>query len=453
MEFNLFEFQNEENYPDFDKDLDVLLEEIWKTRKYPNSIEEEGVPNSIQRFLKINHRSQSIKANNYVGIIYHNGNKIQILPKIFYEDSNIVSTERQLQIQNHILWYLSYSTKIQFPKYQYSQIKRKSDFLEVLIYMFSDYTKKILSNSIFRRYEIEEENLSFVKGKINIKESIYQNFSKGKWHLLNCTFDDFTTNNKFYQIVKFVSRQLLLISNNNENKKILREILFILDEVDDVPITILDCRSIVFPLYFQDHEIILNYCELFLSNSVMYNYKNQIKLFALLVPMESIYEEFISGFIKKEFSNWDLKVQKQEYLDTTKIFTIKPDLEVFNENGNYLADAKYKLLSFNNDKMDSISQSDLYQMVSYAIRKKIQKVKLLYPENLKTSELLKLKIEVEDLIAEGKIIEIDIHQIPMIQRDRLDKELSDLTIEDEFQELREKLKNSFIGIFNKVANV
>ena len=134
---NLFEYQNKIAIKEDFDGLESFLDEIWAKRE-KNSYYNEIFDNKIesQRFLQFIHKSNELKSNKYVGVIHFNGNKINLLPKIFFDSSKEYKSEEVNQIQNHILWWLSYCRKIKFPNYQASLGSVKSDFFEVLIYLF-----------------------------------------------------------------------------------------------------------------------------------------------------------------------------------------------------------------------------------------------------------------------------------------------------------------------------
>ena len=189
---NLFEYQNKIAIKDDFDGLESFLDEIWAKRE-KNSFYYENSENKIesQRFLQFIHKSNELKSNKYVGVIHFNSNKINLLPKIFFDSNKEYKTEEVNQIQNHILWWLSYCRKIKFPNYQASLGSAKSDFFEVLIYLFSKYTRELLNSSIYQQYEEVNKELSFMKGRLNINKYINDNICKGNWHHLNCTFVEF----------------------------------------------------------------------------------------------------------------------------------------------------------------------------------------------------------------------------------------------------------------------
>lgn len=128
--------------------------------------------------------------------------------------------------------------------------------------------------------------------RLNVNEYINENISKGRWHQLNCTYDAFVFDNKFNRIIKYVTTLLFNVTNSQENKKSLREILFILDEVSDQKASAEQCERITFDPMFGEFETVRDYCKLILTNCVSFNYKNELKLFTFLLPMEYVFPRF-----------------------------------------------------------------------------------------------------------------------------------------------------------------
>ncbi|HAP69435.1 MAG TPA: hypothetical protein DCR04_06875 [Flavobacteriales bacterium] len=423
---NLFEYRNKEELPKSFDGLEDFLDDVWKNREksafYADS-EEAHVES--QRFLQFLHKSGQIKSNKYVGVIHFNGEKINLMPKIFF-DQDVKPKESEIsQMQNHILWWLSYCKKIKFPNYQAAMGSVKSDFFEVLIYLFAKYTRELLSNSIYQQYEEVDKELSFIKGRLNTSEYVRQNLSKGRWHKLNCTYDAFVMDNQFNRIIKFVTNMLFGVTTNPETKKHLREILFILDEVSDEPATAAQCAAIQFNPMFKDFETVRDYCHLFLSNSVSFDYKNDLKLFAFLLPMEYVFEDFIFGFIEKELPHVTAKAQRSDkYLVEGNLFNLKPDLHITVDGKSVIADTKYKIVySDEKDPKKGISQNDLYQMLAYAVRFKVEEILLFYPNSISGGQGKSTELTIKDGLAEDKEILIKAFQLPVLDVDVLHSEL------------------------------
>ena len=422
---NLFEYQNKVAFDGSSEGLEDFLDSIWQKReRFVSEEESEGERSEAQRFIQFLHKTKEIKSNKYVGVIHYEGHRINLLPKLFYQEGHTLTETEAAHIQSHVLWWLSYCRKIKFPNYRASQSDTQSDFFEVLIYLFAKYTRNLLNNSVYQRYEEESRETAFIKGRLNTSEYIQRNVSRGRWHKLNCTYDAFLIDNEFNRIIKYVATLLFRVSTQAENKKYLREILFMLDEVTDTPATAEQCDRIHFNPMFSDFETVRDYCSLFLSNSISFDYKNDLKLFAFLLPMEYVFEDFLFGFIDRELPQVKASSQRSDtYLDEAQNFRLRPDLWIETTHTDqqrtikrsFIADTKYKIVySDGADPKHGISQSDLYQMLAYAMRFKVDEIKLFYPNTLLTTQLASGEIVVHDALADNHPIRITTHQMPII---------------------------------------
>ncbi|MBF0301634.1 MAG: hypothetical protein HQK73_01210 [Desulfamplus sp.] len=447
---NLFEYQNKVDIQDSMEGLEGFLDEIWNNREKNSFYSENGDERvESQRFLQFIHKSNELKSNKYVGVIHYQGNRINLLPKIFFDSKKEYSTDRVNQIQNHILWWLSYCRKIKFPNYQTSLSSSKSDFFEVLIYLFSKYTRELLNYSIYQQYEEVNKELPFIKGRLNTNDYINENLSRGRWHKLSCTYDAFIFDNEFNRIIKYVTTLLFNVTSNQDNKKNLREILFILDEVSDKRATAEQCSKINFNPIFGEFETVRDYCQLFLTNSISFDYKNGLKLFAFLLPMEYIFEDFIFGFIDKELKEVTAKAQRGDiYLDESKNFNLKPDLWLKTKEKSLIADTKYKIIySDETDPKKGISQNDLYQMMAYAVRFKVDEIILFYPNTIKHNQENRAEFTIKDALADNKEIFVKAFQLPILNRELLEKALETKTdLNELFESTRLELKNRIENI-------
>lgn len=438
---NLFEFGDWVKYESSRKDFadfEQLLNGIWNNRhlatlgygEEETSIYDEEEAKE-QRFFKIKQVKQRIRARNYVGVIRYDNTVINILPKIFNPKNMELQNEDDLQkIHAHMLWWLSYCSKLSFPKTWSNFNHIKSNFFEVLIYLFANYTKETLSKLLYQTYQEVANELPYMKGRLNMPHYIQQNLAKGRWHRLSCVYDSFEFDNRFNRIIKYVAKLLLSATQSVDNKRLLGEIIFILDDVGDQRMTIHDCQKVsINPLYRELHPI-LDYCRLFLSNSTILQYKDELEVFAFLLPMETIFEDFVFGFMKTHLQDNDTKIHSQkkdkylaslwygEHKEKEKVFQLQHDIFIEKKHSsNIIIDTKYKLIYTNTDNADKkhgISQGDLYQMVSYAIRRKCQKIKLIYPNVIhRPLSNEKIKFQVNDELADKKIA-ITVHQISVL---------------------------------------
>ena len=440
---NLFEYQNKITLDPSLEGLEDFLEEIWSRRDKSSYYQQtRDEKDESQRFIQFLRKNGEIKSNKYVGVIHFGGKKINLLPKIFFDPSKDYNDNEISQIHNHVLWWLSYCRKIKFPNYQTNLGTSKNDFFEVIIYLFAKYTRELLNSSLYQQYEEVSHELSFVKGRINTNTYITENISKARWQKLNCTYDAFVFDNEFNRIIKHVCSMLYKVTSDNQNKKYLREILFILDDVTDQRATAEQCSKISFNPLFENFGVVRDYCQLFLSNSISFDYKNDLRLFAFLLPMEYVFEDFIFGFISNELSDIKVKSQRKDtFLDESSIFNIQPDLWIETPTKSIIADTKYKLVySDENDPKRGISQNDLYQMVSYAVRFNVDLINLFYPNTVLKDQFEVSTLEIKDKLADDKIVRIKAYQLPVINKEILNGESdANVTLSERFLQTKENL--------------
>ena len=415
---NLFEYQNKASFPvkHFDN-LEVFLDAIWNKREKSSYYNEEENREEVQHFIQFLHKNKELKSNKFVGVIHYEDQTINLLPKIFYDGTEPNDDDIKI-INSHVLWWLSYCRKLKFPNYLSGLNAQQADFFEILIYLFSKYTKELLNSSVYQKYIEVENELSFVKGRMNFNEYINQNLARGRTHKVNCIYDSFEMDNPFNQCIKYVSKMLLSASKDQQNRRNLNDILFILDEVSDVFVSSEDCKRIQFNPMLSDFETVRDYCVLFLENSVSFNYKNDLKLFAFLLPMEYVFEDFIFGFIDKELEGVVAKAQRSDtYLDESKTFNLKPDLWLKTKSKSFIADTKYKIVYYDQeDPKKGISQTDLYQMLAYAVRFNVDEIILFYPNTIKKNQEEHTELIIKDCLANGKEILIRAFQLPILNK-------------------------------------
>ena len=407
---NLFEYSNKEKYSGNADELENLLEKIWKRRKETaftdTYLPGEDLPDedrgSGQKFISFL-KHDYIKSKNYVGIISINGHVINLLPKFFYDENRTEWNSDEIRaIHANILWWLSYCDKFKFPNFKTGISSLKSGFFEIIIHAYASYTRNVLNNMLYSAYEEVAEELPFVRGRIDTNKYIKENIAKARWNKISCVYDSFEFDNQFNRIIKFVSRLLTGVTHDIETKRLLSEIIFILDEVSDVRVTYADCEKVKLNPLYQNLGTVLDYCRLFLSNSSSYTYKDELKVFAFLLPMEEIFEGFLYGFMDKHLRDApgvaNLEYQKSDLylaqlfedgeLVRPNLFNLKHDICFDYLDQKIIIDAKYKRLdtkskgSYANEKKYGVSQSDLYQSVAYAIRRRCNNLFLVYPNSL-----------------------------------------------------------------------
>ena len=379
----LFEFGNEQNFEGNIKGLKNYLAEAWANRNRFYSYNDEQQDDSIQQSTKqvfLRFDGSQISANNYVGFIFYEGQRITILPKLFRD----IPLTNQNNFHYHLLYWLSYCSRVRFP---FAEVKLDNidfdDLLEVFIFIFAGYTNELLSRQLYHCYEEVTENVSAFRGHLSINNHINTNLITGNWQNFYCTYEPFESNNTFNQIIKYTCKKLLSITSNNINIEKLEQSLFFLNDVDDRYCIYSDCDKVKLNYLQSDWKYVLDTCKMFLSGQSVGNNSQDNNNFCFLVPMEYVFEDFIFGFINSHLPKSEAKYHSNgTYLTDQRVFQIEPD--ILCKCPELIIDTKYKIRQDTGDGKQGVSQNDLYQMLAYAVRKNIKDVYLFYP-SIKTN--------------------------------------------------------------------
>lgn len=351
----------------------------------------------------------SLQTKNFVGFIKLKKYNIQIIPKIF----EIESKENIIQNINFLLYMFNF-LRLDLWNIKQHQIgflsKMNWNLFEFYIYFFSKNLSDLLKKGVVRSYEIINNNENTLKGRLLIKQQILYN-SIQKWRYF-CEYEELTENTLINQILKYCTVVLLGQTTIWICKKLLREILNYLFNVDFRIIKLDDFRKInfdrtnsIFKPYIDFCEIIIRQCSLGVSS-------DDISSFYFLFDMNKLFEAFLSEFIVTYRNEIKVKgiykitsingeYNKYSIGKLFKRFSLYPDLilnyQISDLNRNdvsdhevLLIDFKYKILKAEKKSL-GLSKADIYQVFVYSQSQdiKYKDIILFYPKK----ELEKLEID------------------------------------------------------------
>ncbi|HDZ5155853.1 TPA: restriction endonuclease [Campylobacter jejuni] len=358
--------------------------------------------------------TNTLKAKNYVGIIQTKSGVLEILPKCTnlesykleegcsrhdkeklkkwydlsqnFKNDEFYEENFKFDPKNLLINLLKTLKNSPFKKSQISSLQiSKMPLLEIFITMFLDEFDSVYKKGLMRSYVSCEENRAFLKGKLLFNEHIKQNLiHKERFFTSN---DEFVLDIAPNRLIK--STLNFLKSKTSTNKFRLIKSLQVLDEVEFSKNYEKDF-SYKISRHFDYYKNLLLWCKIFLKNESFMPYHGKNEAFALLFPMEKLFEDYVAYMLKKVNPSKNIKTQSsQKYLmslkDDKDVFMLKPDLYIENE---MILDTKWKIPEDSEDeKKQGIAQSDLYQMFAYACKFKVYDIKLVYPLCEKTQDL------------------------------------------------------------------
>lgn len=329
-----------------------------------------------------------ITAKNYVGVVALNdGSVIEILPKICGEDD----TDNVKKLLVKMLRCLKNSP---FKSMQTTNVNAdKLPLFEIFIRMFINEAFAIVKKGLKSGYETIEENSSVCKGKIDFTKQVKYNFvHKERFYV---EYDEFNCNRPENKLIKSTLLYLIKRTTSSKNKSDLKTLLNSFEMVDVSNDYNADFKKCVNDRNSKYYDLILMWCKVFLKGESFTSFAGSQVAYALLFPMEFIFESYVANKLKKYLNSNEYIVSAQhsgKYLfDKPKKFSLRPDIVITRKSDGavFIMDTKWKLLNNNSSANYGISQTDMYQM--YAYQKKYENarnVTLLYPltENISDKE-------------------------------------------------------------------
>lgn len=369
----------------------ITYEEISKNNKTHidfSSLKKlnELISNDFSHMLRTDFEGIHIK--NFVGIIKLGNTLIEILPKIYYQNNELIDNNTKTEIYKNLFYMINKSLKIpnnniDFNNYNVSE----GVFFDFLISFFLENLSLKLIRGTYNTYVRKETNSSFVKGRILMAKNIIFNPLNLK---LYSEFDYYTEDNIVNQILKYVVKDMHNKTLLLENKMIAKQILLILSDVTDIHVTESTFKKITYDRLMSDYESLLNFAKFYVQNqSLDFESNKKSDIFIFNIDMNIVYQDYISELIKE----YSFEIINQSNIYTQKSgkhlifdkfsngsFNLKPDISIENDKEiQVIIDTKYKRL-FQNKLRKGVSDRDLYQMFGYFHKYQKPKIILLYPE-------------------------------------------------------------------------
>lgn len=321
-----------------------------------------------------------ITAKNYVGVItMEDGTTIEILPKIYSREQSTDGKIKKLLVDM-----LKTLRNSPYKSLQTTNVNiEKMSIFEVFIRMFIDEVFFIVKRGLKSSYETIQSNEAVFKGKMKFAGQIRYNYA----HKERCfvEYDEFNLNRAENKLLKATLLYLYKNTGSSKNKNDIKTLLNSFTEVDTSVDYDGDFAKIVPDRNTKDYATALMWSKVFLMGKSFTSFSGSEVAFALLFPMETLFESYIAAQLRKVLSISEYSVSAQDrtyYLfdEPSRKFLMKPDLVVKDKvrNITYVMDTKWKVLSDAKPNY-GISQADMYQMYAYQKKYAAQNVTLIYP--------------------------------------------------------------------------
>lgn len=244
--------------------------------------------------------------------------------------------------------------------------------------LFAEILSRGISNQIKRglgkEYISRQEDLSTLRGRLNISESIKTQTIIRKQMI--CSYDDFSVNSYMNRIIKSTMFLLIKSDISKKRKKKLKKLCVFFSDVD-----VLDVNSINWNIRYnrnnQTYRMLISICYLTINGLLQTQTDGTTRLMDFLDEqrMYRLYEKFILEYYRKEYpvitvNASQISWQLDDGYDYEMLPVMQSDIMLtFNEKV-LIIDAKYysHSLQYQYDQY-SIHSNNLYQIFTYVKNK------------------------------------------------------------------------------------
>lgn len=226
-----------------------------------------------------------------------------------------------------------------------------------------------LKRGLGKKYIVQTEELSTLRGKIDISASVKEQTMLRK--RLVCNYDEFSVNSYMNRIIRTTMDTLVRSNISKDRKKQLRKLLIYFAEVEP-----LNRESINWKLQFnknnQTYQMLISICYLILKGLLQTTSDGSTKLMDFLDEqrMCRLYEKFILEYFKKEHPEvkasasqipWDTDDGYREMLPV-----MQSDIMLKQGDRTLVIDAKYYAHTTQKQyDVNTLHSGNLYQIFTY----------------------------------------------------------------------------------------
>ena len=233
-----------------------------------------------------------------------------------------------------------------------------------------------LKHGLRRDYISKSESLSTLQGKLNISESIKTQTMLKK--LMICTYDEFSTNIQFNQIIKSTVLLLLKANITNSRKKSLRKLLLFFSDVNEIDLHFVNWNQ-QYNRSNQNYQMLIGMCYLVYKGLLTTQNNGTTKLMDFFdgQRMCRLYEKFLLEYYRKEHPELTANASQIAWqLDDTEnqmLPRMQTDIMLSKNNNILTIDAKYHShMTQQQYGIHTLHSNNLYQIFTYVKNKEFE---------------------------------------------------------------------------------
>lgn len=247
-------------------------------------------------------------------------------------------------------------------------------FNDVIVELFLTEVSKTINRGVVKEYINLAEQSKFVKGKINITESL-----KLIEPNIICHFDEYSENIILNQIIKAVLLRLAKSTEiNSKHKKKSKELLPYFANIEEVSLDNKVFDNIIYNRLNMEYKYLLNLGFIIYKSTIPTEEIGKYKFIDIMDNQEQmnlIFEEFLRNFYKihshykvhRRYYYWKLKPINDS--NRKLLPRMETDIELTKDNNKIIIDAKYYKNAFaSRYEGKKLISNNIYQMKTYLMQ-------------------------------------------------------------------------------------
>jgi 5-methylcytosine-specific restriction enzyme subunit McrC len=257
-----------------------------------------------------------------------------------------------------------------------AEFERLERLLEFVAEFFADLVEDRIRKGLYRSYVEREENLPFVRGRIDHYRDVRENYILR--HRTFCRHAELTWDILENQLIRQAAYMLTGWEFRPQLRTRLSSIDATLHEVTPTAYPASVVNRLQYHRLNEDYRELHRLCRLFLEDASLSEELGTFGFRTFLLDMNLIFEMFVTRVLEVRAPlGVDLQAQEGMHLDYGRRVGIRPDFLV-QAAGRVLAaaDCKYKRIS-----SDEYKNHDVYQVLAYCLAAGTDRGLLIYPRH------------------------------------------------------------------------
>ena len=282
-----------------------------------------------------------------------------------------MSKDKNILIKN-VYYMLAYAFGVlNQPVYENLAVEEFEDMHTLFAAILSKGIGLQLKQGLYKEYICRQEDLSVLRGKINVPESIKNKIARKQ--VLNCEFDEFSENNQLNQILKTTAMFLLRHSKvKSDYKDELKKKMVFISNIDMLEPKSIRWSAIRFRRNSRSYRVLISICQLIIEGMLITTDTGKYRLanFFDEQSMNRLYEKFALEYYIQKYPTLSVSAAQIPWsLDDgigTMLPTMQSDIHLQKGNTVLIIDTKYYSRStqtFYNKH--TVHSGNLYQIFTY----------------------------------------------------------------------------------------